>query len=116
MPDKKQIIAKPKPLHTVCSGEVTATISEQLNSDYAYLEIKLTRERTSQASDRRAFVSTSFYEKHEEDLVRVIRQAAAWLREAHTVPTSGNANEPLEDYESESRKLEYELEQGLFGE
>ena len=80
MPDKKHAATKPKPIQVIRSGEVTASISErQSNSGYSYRDITLTREWNSQATGRRAQGAT-FFEKHEEDLVRVIRQAAAWLR------------------------------------
>jgi len=97
MTDKKSTVTKPKPLHTVRSGEVRAMISEtQSNSGYAYRQITLSREWTSQASGRRAHGST-FFEQHEEDLVKAIRQAAAWLREAHAAPTLNAADSQAGD-------------------
>jgi hypothetical protein len=74
MADKKHTTGKPKPLHTVCSGEVLITLSErQTNSGYCYRDMTLSREWSNQTTLRRAHGST-FYEKHEEDLVKAIRE------------------------------------------
>ena len=97
MPDKKQAASKPKPLHTVRSGEVVITLSErQTNSGYSYRDMTLSREWSNQTSGRRAHGST-FFEKHEEDLVRAIHEAAAWLRASQAAPAVQDAG-TLEDH------------------
>jgi hypothetical protein len=118
MTEKKQTApnqnatTKPKPLHIVRSGEVVISISErQSNSGYSYQDLTLTREWTSQATGKRVHGSPFFFAKHEEDLIKAIRRAAAWLRGSQATPTTEDANEPSEDYEDEARKLASELEQ-----
>jgi hypothetical protein len=116
MANSKHVASKPTPLHVVRSGEVVITLAErQSNSGYRYRDMVLLREWLNQSSGRRAH-GASFFEKHEEDLVKAIREAAAWLRGAGQTPIAADANGPLEDYEHESRKMEYESQEGRHSE
>lgn len=98
MTDKKHN-TKPKTLRVFSSGEVRGTLTErQTNSGFEYPSLELTREWSSQVTGRRASGS-SFFLKHVDDLVTVIQQSAAWLREDYTSSTTADADQTLENPE-----------------
>jgi hypothetical protein len=82
MSEKKSGLTKPTVLHIERVSETTATITECVsNSGYRYAAITLTREWAGQSSGKRVHTSNCFFETHEEDLVRLIRRSAGWVRE-----------------------------------
>ena len=87
MSEKKQ--PKPKVLHTEHVGETTAKVIECFStSGYAFPVITVSREWTSQASGKRVHTSNCFFERHEEQLVQLIRRSAAWVRENYGKQTA----------------------------
>ena len=110
MADKKHSTSTPKPLHTIRVGEVTILITErQTNAGFRYKVFTPTREWVHLGTGRRSHGSPVFAEQHEDDLVKAIREAAAWLRGEQPAPSTEDAGQ-LEDSEYESRRSQYELE------
>jgi hypothetical protein len=98
MPDKKHN-TKPKTLHVFSSGEVRCTLKErQSNSGFVYPDFELTRQWSSQVTGRQATGST-FFLKHADDLIKVIQQSAAWLREDYPSSTTADADQTSENPE-----------------
>lgn len=80
MMDKKQAAAKNKPIHTIHCGEVTVCIFQrQSNAGFVYWDYLLTRTWHSAAS-RKESHGTTFFAKHEKDLIEAIQLASEWLR------------------------------------
>ncbi len=80
MSGKKQNNSKTTPVHTVRCGEVMAEIyARQSNAGFAYLDFSLGRRWSSMASGKEAHGST-FFEKNEQDLIRTVQEACAWVR------------------------------------
>ncbi len=89
MNDKKKTNDKSKPVHVVCQGEACVSIyTRQANSGFVYHDLMPTRQWMSMKTGRKAH-GTSFFPEHEEDLIRAIREAAAWIRRKQ------NGNPPL---------------------
>ena len=98
MTDKKHS-PKPKTLRVFSSGEVRCTLKErQSNSGFVYPDLELTREWSSQVTGRRA-TGSSFFLKHADDLIRVIQQSAAWLRDGYASSTTADADQTSENPE-----------------
>ncbi|OHB65850.1 MAG: hypothetical protein A2V70_16665 [Planctomycetes bacterium RBG_13_63_9] len=80
MNDKKKASDKNQPEHVIRSGEVRAVICHrQSNAGYAYLDFSLSRCWNSMATGKEAH-GNSFFDRHEDDLIRAVREAAAWIR------------------------------------
>lgn len=109
MPEKKHVTTKPKPLHVVRSNEVVITLTaRRSNSGYCYTDLTVSREWVNPTTGRLAHGS-NFFLNHAEDLVTAIQAAAAWLRGDRSAPAAED-DLPPEDYEYESRRSQYELE------
>ena len=82
MSDRKgKPASKQKPEHTICCGEVTASIFlRQSNSGYTYYDFALDRSYRSMATGKELH-GANFFERHKEELVQAVRKAAAWIRE-----------------------------------
>jgi hypothetical protein len=98
MPEKKPVSGKQKPVHVVRCGEVTAAVYlRQSNAGFSYYDFSLGRCWNSMATGKESHGS-SFFEKHEEDLLKAIRQASEWVREkTRPAPADGvpEAKTPL---------------------
>ena len=106
---KKKPAGRQMPEHVVRSGEVTAAIyRRQSTSGYAFLAFEVQREWTS-ASTNRVFHGGNFFDRHEQDLVKVIGEAAAWIRDQSSRAASSGVP-PEEDgtAEQEGRLLQTE--------
>ncbi len=80
MNDKKKTTAKNKAEHTIRCGEVTAAIYlRQSNAGFVYFDFVLGRAWRSQTTGTEAHGS-SFFEKNEQDLIRAVKEASAWIR------------------------------------
>jgi hypothetical protein len=98
MTDKKPN-TRPKILRVFSSGEVRATLTErQTNSGLEYPTLELSKEWTSQVTGRRA-AGTAFFLKHLDDIIIVVKQSAAWLREDYASPTTADADQTSENPE-----------------
>jgi hypothetical protein len=113
---EKKHTTKPKALHVLSSGEVQGTITEKRsNSGFVYKSLELSRNWSNSTTGRRV-TGTVFFLTNLEDLMSIIRQAAPLLHETYAAPMSEDAAGPLEDYEHESRKMEYESQDGRHAE
>jgi len=82
MTDKKQAATKNRPVHTIRSGEVTASIFQrQSNAGFVYWDYSLGRTWRSAGSGKESH-GTTFFGKHQTDLTRVIEEATDWLNAA----------------------------------
>ena len=105
MSEKKSGLAKPTVLHVERVGEATATITECFsNSGYRYAAITLSREWASQGSGKRVHTSNCFFERHEEQLVHLIRRSAAWVRENYGKQTVTATDDHSGDTPQEARQ------------
>ena len=91
MSEKKKSTGRKKPEQVIRSGEVTGNIRRrQSTSGYAFLVLELEREWMS-VSTGRVFHGANFFERHEEDLIKVVQESVAWMRRQANPVTS---NEP----------------------
>jgi hypothetical protein len=80
MSEKKRTSPKNTPEHVIRHGEVTVEISiTQSNSGYQYFHYSIGRRFNSMTTGKEAHGS-SFFHRHEEDLVQAIREASEWIR------------------------------------
>ena len=99
MNEKKKSNTKNKPEHVVRQGEATAVINlRQSNAGYAYYDFSLSRCWSSLSTAKEAH-GVSFFDKHEEDLIKVIREASAWIR----AKLQGNLSMKETDTDGEGR-------------
>ena len=87
--ESKKTASSHKPAHTMQCGEVTVRIHRrQSNAGFTYYDFSLARSWRSIASGKETHGST-FFAAHEQDLLRAVQEAAAWLREQAGSPASG---------------------------
>jgi uncharacterized protein (DUF885 family) len=95
MNEKKKTATKHKPEHVIQRGEVVATIYlRQSNAGYAYLDFTLGRCWISRLTSKEVHGS-SFFSRHEDQLVQVAREAAAWIRtklQANATPSESDTD------------------------
>jgi len=90
MNDKKKITPKTKAEHSIRCGEATVSIYvRQSNAGFVYYDYLLGRAWRSQTTGTEAHGS-SFFEKNEQDVIRAVHEASAWIR---TKMQSGLANQ-----------------------
>ena len=95
MNTKKPTTGKQTPVHVIRSGETTAAIYlAQSNGGFRYYQFVLGRTWTSMTSGKEASGS-SFYESNEKDLVELIHQASAWIREKLQSGSDSKSPAPL---------------------
>jgi len=102
MIDKKQAATKNKPVHTIRCREVTASIFErQSNAGFVYWDYSLGR---TWAGRSRESHGSTFFEKHETDLIQVIREVTEWLRvKTHTPPKEQTPDDQGTDLEPKDK-------------
>ena len=103
---KKQAAPKQKPEHVIRRGEVAATIDlRQSNCGYVYYGYSLGKSWRSMTTGKETHGS-SFFAKNEEDIIQVVREASAWIREkmgsASSPKVAKSVTESHPDYSDES--------------
>ena len=78
-----------KPVQTFREGAIGLSIWERRGENGPFFEFTLSR--AWKKTDEEAGYARSFNEYHEEALVKVIREAAAFIREAQTSPSEAQA-------------------------
>jgi len=79
MNDKKKGTPKTKAEHTIRCGEATATIYlRQSNAGFVYYDYLLGR--TWRQTTGTEAHGSSFFEKNEQDVIRAVQEASAWIR------------------------------------
>ncbi|MGB7732641.1 MAG: hypothetical protein WBL72_03010, partial [Thermoguttaceae bacterium] len=106
MTDKQQTTSKQVPIKVLVFGEITASVFEKQSlTGYRFYDYELTRTWKSMSTKKEAHGST-FFERNLDDIVTAARAASACIHAMlnPTLPADAS-NEPLEDYELESRKM-----------
>jgi hypothetical protein len=94
----KKTTVNSKPEHVVRRGEVMAAVFvRQSNAGYAYFDFSLKRAWVSRTTGKESH-GTSFFDHHEDQLVEVVKEASAWIRER--VRSTSAANDAGSDGES----------------
>jgi hypothetical protein len=92
---KKPTTGKQTPVHVIRSGETTAAIYlAQSNGGFRYYQFVLGRTWTSMTSRKEAS-GNSFFESNEKELVDLIHQASAWIREKLQSGSESESPAPL---------------------
>ena len=106
MTNKQQTNSKQVPIKVLVFGEITASVFEKQSlTGYRFYDYELARVWKSMSTKREAH-GNSFFERNLDDIVAAARAASACI---HTMlnpmlPTDPS-NGPLEDYETEIRKM-----------
>lgn len=80
-PKKKKAVAVEAPIHTIRVGAVGASIwRRQSPAGYVYFDFSLSRSWKSLSSGNTGH-SKNFFASNQQDLVRIIEQAARWISE-----------------------------------
>ena len=117
MTNKQQTNTKQIPIKILVFGEIIASIyQKQSLTGYRFYVYELTRIWKSMSTKKEAH-GNSFFERNLDDIVAAARAASAWIRTMlnPTLPTDPS-NGPLEDYETENRKMLAEDERVVRGE
>jgi hypothetical protein len=96
MPEKKKTNNKALPEHTVRCGSITATIcARQTNAGYSYLDFQLGRVFVNRSTNREVH-GNAFYESNEQDLIKTVQEACAWIRSRlyAALPSQESPTEP----------------------
>lgn len=83
---EKRKTTQQKPEHVIRCGVVTASIhARQSNCGYGYWDYSLQRSWESVTS-RKEVRGSTFFDTNEQDIVKAVAEASAWIREklAHT--------------------------------
>jgi hypothetical protein len=85
---KEAAAASRDPVHVIREGAIAASIwSKQSPSGYAYFDFTLSRSWKSESSGKSGY-STSFFDKHRDQLTRVVEKATSWIAEKQTKPSA----------------------------
>ena len=106
MNSKQQTNSKQVPIKVLVFGEITASIyKKQSLTGYRFYDYELTRAWQSMSTKKEAHGNT-FFERNLDDIVAAARGASACIHTMlnPTLPTDPS-NGPLEDYETENRKM-----------
>src|SRR5262245_55312994 len=84
------------PIHAVREGGVAASIwLRQSPTGLAYYDFSLSRSWKSVNSGKTGY-SKNFFERNQEELIRVIEKASAWIRERQVETPAPNGEASLE--------------------